>query len=278
MNKNTLFALTAILLLNCQNPKAENPPPAPTEVEISGNTENQIQTATNSTDYLGIYKGLLPCADCAGIETSVELAEDFTFTMVTKYKGKSDKPIETKGTFRWDADGKTIKLDNAKDSNQQDLVSNGALTKLDNEGQKIEGKLAERYILKKVTDAVAEKLPVPQQEQSTQNIVGVRWKLVELNGQSVQQQGEKPLYIEVDAMNAFTGFAGCNSLRGHYETKENRIRFMRIMGTMKGCDQLPVEEKFKAMLGAVNNFVRNGKTLQFRDGENFIAKFEAIAK
>jgi hypothetical protein len=53
---------------------------------------------------------------------------------------------------------------------------------------------------------------------------------------------------------------------------------MRIVGTMKGCDQLPIEEKFKAMLGAVNNFVRNGNTLQFRDSENFIAKFEAVGK
>src|SRR4029453_1315454 len=108
MNKNFLFAISAIVLLNCQNPKAENPPPAPTEVEITGSAENQVQTATNSIDYLAIYKGLLPCAECAGIETSVELAEDFTFTMVTKYRGKSTKAIETKGTFRWDADGKTI--------------------------------------------------------------------------------------------------------------------------------------------------------------------------
>jgi len=266
------------VLFNCQNPKAENPAPAPTEVEVNGNPENQTQTATNSIDYLGIYKGVLPCADCAGIETSIELAEDFSFTMVSKYKGKSTNPVEIKGTFRWDADGKTIKLDNGADLRQQYLVTENALTKLDNDGRKIEGKLAQQYVLKKVTDAAAEKLPVPQQEQSTQDIVGVRWKLIELNGQSVQQTGEKPLYIEVDAMNAFTGFAGCNSLRGHYETKDNRIRFMRIMGTMKGCDQLPIEEKFKAMLGAVNNFVRNGKTLQFRDGENFIAKFEAIAK
>jgi heat shock protein HslJ len=278
MTKNTLFALAAVVLLNCQNPKAENPPPAPTEVEVVGNPENKIQTATNSRDYLGIYKGLFPCADCPGIETSIELAEDFTFTMVSKYKERSVKPLETKGTFRWDADGKTIMLDNGADLRQEFLVGDGTLTKLDKDGKRIGGKLADKYILKKVTDAAAEKLPVPQQEQSTQDIVGIRWKLVELNGQSVRQQGEKPLYIEVDAMNAFTGFAGCNNLRGHYETKENRIRFMRIVGTMKGCDQLPIEEKFKAMLGAVNNFVRNGKTLQFRDGENFIAKFEAVGK
>jgi copper homeostasis protein (lipoprotein) len=273
MKKNLLFAAVAIVLLNCQNPKAENPPPAPTEVEVSGNLENKAQTPTNSIDYLGIYKGTLPCADCSGIDTSLELAEDFTFTMVTKYKGKSDKPVESKGTFRWAADGKSIQLDNAKDSDQQYLVGEGILTKLDNEGN-----LADKYVLKKVTDAVAEKLPAPVQEQATQDIVGVRWKLIELNGQPVQHQGEKPLYIELDAMNAFTGFAGCNSLRGHYETRESRIRFMRIMGTMKGCAQLPVEEKFKAMLGAANNFVRNGKTLQFRDGDAFIAKFEAVAK
>jgi len=278
MNKNFFFAATAILLLNCQNPKAENPPPAPTEVEVIGNPENKIQTPTNSRDYLGIYKGTLPCADCAGIETSLELAEDFGFTMVTKYKGKTDEPIENKGTFRWLADGKTIALDADKASSQKYLVGDGTLTKVDNQGNKIKGKSADKYILKKVTDAVAEKLPVPKPEQSSQDIVGVKWKLIEVNGQGVQQQGEKPLYIELDEMNAFTGFAGCNSLRGHYETRENRIRFMRIVGTMKGCAQLPTEEKFKAALGAVNNFARNGKALEFRDRENVIARFEAMPK
>jgi copper homeostasis protein (lipoprotein) len=278
MNKNLLFAAIAVVLLNCQNPKAENPPPAPTEVAVTGDPENPVQTATNSIDYLGIYKGTLPCADCAGIDTSIELSEDFSFTMVTKYKGKGAKPIETKGTFRWNANGNTITLNNGADLIQQYLVTENTLTKLDSDGKKIEGKLADQYILKKVTDAAAEKLPVPQQEQSTQDIVGVKWKLIELNGQPIQQQGDKPLHIELDPMNAFTGFAGCNTLRGHYETRDNRIRFMRIMGTMKGCAQLPIEEKFKAMLGAADNFVRNGKILQFRDGENFIAKFEAIAK
>ena len=278
MNRNFLFAVAAILLLNCQNPKAENPPLAPTEVEVIGNPENKTQTPTNSRDYLGIYKGTLPCTDCPGIETSLELSEDFGFTMVTKYKGKSDKPIENKGTIRWLADGKTIELDPDKASSQKYLVGEDILTKVNNQGNEIENKPADRYILKKVTDAAAEKLPVPKPEQSTQNVIGVKWKLVELNGQSVQQQGDRPLFIELDEMNAFIGFAGCNSLRGHYETRENRIRFMRIVGTMKGCAQLPTEEKFKAVLGEVNNFVRNDKALQFRDGEKVIAKFEAMPK
>jgi len=277
MKKNFLYATAAILLLNCQNPKAENPPPAPTEVEVTGNLENKEQTPTNSTDYLGIYKGTLPCADCAGIETSLELAEDFGFTMVLKYKGKSDKPFENKGTFRWLGDGKTIELDQTNGSNQKYLVGDGILTKLDPDGKVIESKLAGKYILKKVTDAAVEKLPVPKPEQTAQ-IVGVKWKLVELNGQPVQHPAEKPLHILLDDMNAFTGFAGCNSLRGHYETRENRIRFMRIVGTMKGCAQLPTEEKFKAALGSVNNFVTNAKTLEFRDGEKTIAKFEAMPK
>lgn len=278
MNKNTFFAISAILLLNCQNPKAKNPPPAPTEIDLKTELPTPAPTATNSTDYLGIYKGTLPCADCQGIETSLELSEDFSYTIVRKYIGKSDKPIESGGTFRWDADGKRIRLDNAKDSNEQYLVGDRQLTKLDNEGAVIGGKSANRYILRKITDGAAEKLPVPRQEQSPQEIAGIRWKLVEINGHTLQAQGEKPYYIELDAMNAFTGFAGCNSLRGHYETRENRIRFMRIVGTMKGCPQLPTEEKFKTVLGSVNNFVRNGNILQFRDGEAFIAKFEATAK
>lgn len=268
-----LIFVLGLSMLNCQNPKAENPPPAPTEVTVSGNPENKTQTATNSTDYLGIYKGVLPCADCPGIETSLELSEDFTYTMVMKYQERNVKPFESKGTFKW-SDAKTVELD-GKDKY---LVENGSLTKLDMEGKKVEGKLAEKYVLKKITDAKAEKLPVPQKEQSLQEIIGIKWKLVEMNGKAVQNDGEKPLYIELDPMNSFKGFAGCNSISGHYETRENRIRFMRIVGTMKGCAQLQREEQFKVVIQSANNFVRNGKTLQFRDGETFLAKFEAIDK
>lgn len=276
MKKQTLFLLSAIVLLNCQNPKAENPKPAPTEIAVDQALPVPKPTATNSMDYLGFYKGTLPCADCEGIETSIELSEDFTYAMMTRYKGKATKVFEGKGVFRWDDTGKKIILTQNDKITGQFLVTNNALTQLDASGNIITGPLASRYVLKRMSDAAAEALPEPKQEQ--QNLIGVKWKLVELNGHKVQQEGEKPFYIELDPMNAFTGFAGCNSLRGHYETRGGKIRFMRIVGTMKGCPALPTEEKFKTVLSRANAFVVDGKSLQFKDGETLLAKFEPMQK
>lgn len=276
MNKHTLFLLSAIALLSCQNQKAENPKPAPTELSIDQPLPAPEPTATNSMDYLGFYKGTLPCADCEGIETSIELSEDFTYAMMMRYKGKDTKVFEDKGTFRWDETGKKIILSQNGKVTAQFLVTDNALTQLDSSGHIITGALASRYVLKRMSDAAAEKLPEPKQE--AQNLIGVKWKLVTLNGYKVQQEGEKPYYIELDPMNAFTGFAGCNNLRGHYETRGEKIRFMRIVGTMKGCPALPTEEKFKTVLSRANAFVLEGKSLHFKDGETLLATFEPMLK
>src|SRR6476661_4964242 len=101
MKNQMLFLILGISMVNCQNQKAENPPLAPTEVVAPAEVIASEPTATNSLDYLGTYKGTLPCADCPGIETSLELTEDFNYTLTTNYKGKNNKPVESRGTFRW---------------------------------------------------------------------------------------------------------------------------------------------------------------------------------
>jgi len=105
--------------------------------------------AQNSLDWSGTYKGITPCADCEGIETEVTLNNDMTFIVKTKYKGKSDKVFEEKGSFKWDSTGSKISLEGLKDRPGQFFVGENTLTQLDLEGKKITGALAENYILKK---------------------------------------------------------------------------------------------------------------------------------
>ncbi|MEZ5488459.1 MAG: copper resistance protein NlpE N-terminal domain-containing protein [Steroidobacteraceae bacterium] len=40
-------------------------------------------------DWVG-HRGVLPCADCAGIETVVILADDGTYSTHSHYRGKND--------------------------------------------------------------------------------------------------------------------------------------------------------------------------------------------
>ena len=113
---------------------------------VFGNEHN----SQNSLDWEGVYKGILPCADCDGIETEIVINSDLTFVKKTKYLGKEDiKGIEGKGSFTWNKDGSTIILQGINEESNQYKVGENTLTHLDVEGKIITGDLAQNYILKK---------------------------------------------------------------------------------------------------------------------------------
>ena len=51
-------------------------------------------------NYLGTFKGTLPCADCPGIKTELTLEKDHYYTLKTTYQGKNSKSFTERG--RWD--------------------------------------------------------------------------------------------------------------------------------------------------------------------------------
>ena len=107
-------------------------------------------TAANALDWAGTYKGILPCADCEGIETEIMLHKDSTYMLSAIYLGKKDKTThKQQGNWKW-IDGSTIELDGIKSGPSKYFVAEGSLLQLDLQGQKIEGVLAEKYRLKKV--------------------------------------------------------------------------------------------------------------------------------
>ena len=113
---------------------------------IFGNEHN----SQNSLDWEGVYKGLLPCADCEGIETEIVLNSDLTFVKKTKYLGKEDmKGIDEKGSFSWNKDGSTIILKSIDQDASHYKVGENTLIQLDTQGNIIKGDLAQMYILKK---------------------------------------------------------------------------------------------------------------------------------
>ena len=59
-----LFFLT----LSCAK-KAKEEPTQELVVDSTEGVVNDEHNAKNSLDYIGMYKGILPCADCEGIET-----------------------------------------------------------------------------------------------------------------------------------------------------------------------------------------------------------------
>jgi uncharacterized lipoprotein NlpE involved in copper resistance len=109
-----------------------------------------MHNALNSLDYVGTYKGVLPCDDCEGIETEIRLRPDSTFSRSLKYLGNDDPQLYYKsGKYEWNDEGNTITLLGIDKPNQF-FVSENKLVQLDSEGRLIKGKLENKYALNKI--------------------------------------------------------------------------------------------------------------------------------
>ena len=67
-----------------------------------------IHNAETSLDYEGTYKGVLPAADCPGIETTLILNPDKTFTLHSVYIDR-DSSFDEKELIRWKVNILTLK-------------------------------------------------------------------------------------------------------------------------------------------------------------------------
>jgi uncharacterized lipoprotein NlpE involved in copper resistance len=56
-----------------------------------------MHDSRNALDWPGVYKGVLPCADCEGIETRLSLQRDGDFERTTRYLGKADRVFTARG-------------------------------------------------------------------------------------------------------------------------------------------------------------------------------------
>ena len=101
MKKTLLLLLLALplLLAACQTPSA----PATDSTDTS--TVVDSHTAENALDWPGRYAGLLPCADCEGIQTQLTLNADKTYVLEEYYvkNGRALQPSKATGRFQFDA-------------------------------------------------------------------------------------------------------------------------------------------------------------------------------
>lgn len=114
----------------------------------STSTAPDMHTSENALDWNGTYEGVIPCADCPGIETKLTLKEDKTYELSVLYQGREKQPTLTKGTFSFDESGSIITL-NKNGNNTSYKVKEGCLAMLDADGKEIEGGLKANYILNK---------------------------------------------------------------------------------------------------------------------------------
>ncbi|CAM3675175.1 hypothetical protein FSS13T_26580 [Flavobacterium saliperosum S13] len=147
--KQQILAL-AVFTLTCTSCKNEvkNEATTPVATVDSTTTAPDRHTSENALDWNGTYEGVIPCADCPGIETELTLREDKTYSLSVLYQDREKKPTVTQGSFTFDATGSIITLDKNGDQNKY-KVAEGCIMMLDKDGKEIESDLKENYILKK---------------------------------------------------------------------------------------------------------------------------------
>lgn len=150
-----ILIISGLVIYGC----TEESPKVETKTQLKDTATKQTITETKTTDqhtsetsldWAGTYSGTMPCADCEGIETVVNLNKDETYSMEMTYLGKNVKPFAEKGTFKWSDDGKKIILINDESSETIFLVGENQITQLDGDGNIITGEIADKFVLKKI--------------------------------------------------------------------------------------------------------------------------------
>lgn len=159
MSMNLLFMMASFFVLSCGGSGGGDQHDAHVsdtgslpvaDTAIADNTRTDLEPQI-TVDH---YAGELPCADCEAIETELSLTTDRKYTLHTIYRGRKAKGP---GSNEFSEDGEwmlhgtdTIHLQGRKDRPSMYIRTDSSLVQLDMKGQRITGKLANRYELKKI--------------------------------------------------------------------------------------------------------------------------------
>ena len=156
MNRQTLAIAIAFATLSIAGCKREAAAPPAVEAapadatksavisEIDHNSPASAAPAFDIKAFAGLYAGIVPCADCPGIDTSIAFTPEGTYSMSETYQEEGGGSFVTKGTWTVREDGKTVLLD-PEDKEERDrwyeVVSATELRALDRDGKAIDSKL-----------------------------------------------------------------------------------------------------------------------------------------
>ena len=141
-----LFLVAVVALAGCQRetpdvaPAAETQPVATSAAETAPAAEPvpEAETALDTRAFAGNFSGTLPCADCPGIDTTLELHGDGTFMLMETYQERKVEPAMIDGTWTAEENGSRIRLDPNSKSEQDRLYavdSHDRITQLGNDGK-----------------------------------------------------------------------------------------------------------------------------------------------
>jgi len=107
---------------------------------------------------------------------------------------------------------------------------------------------------------------------------GTYWRLIEIGGMAVGGANENGANLILNAQgNKLDGSTGCNKLIGSYKLREGALRFKLGKLTKTACPGAlgKQEEAFVEILKETQNYRIVGETLELRDKEDLLARFQA---
>jgi heat shock protein HslJ len=220
---------------------------------------NRGDQSKSTFDRQGTYTGIIPCADCPGIQLQITLNQDYTYKIVEEYQGKKYAVYKSAGTFQWESGDSYIVLNDLNGRPSRYKTGENTLTQLDMYGNVISGELAENYILVKIDEELVDK----------------HWTLVELLGNPVDPQ--ENIYITFHQNSRVSGNSGCNTFSGNYQLKTDYRHFAlsHLITTQKMCLNMDTEDQVNKVLASVDNYVVNNDTLILNRARMApLAKFE----
>ncbi|WP_302431623.1 copper resistance protein NlpE [uncultured Alistipes sp.] len=140
--KVVILAAAAVALASCGG----NAPRRSAQQE-TGAFKPDIHNAETSLDYRGTYRGVLPAADCPGIETTLTLKPDGTYSLHEEYLER-DARFDTEGAYT--LHGNLLTLEGSDTTWYK--VEENRLRRLTTDRKEVEGPLAEHYVLRKTAE------------------------------------------------------------------------------------------------------------------------------
>lgn len=106
-----------------------------------------IQPQLLDTIFSSSYEGIIPCPDCAGIETKIKFYKDSTIRRTVYFQGRNELPETKTGTWKLKDSIFEAKFD--RDKLFYKIKSGSLILRVGSDLKEVKGDLAKEYVLKK---------------------------------------------------------------------------------------------------------------------------------
>ena len=220
--------------------------PLPSAAATSPTAQNALPSLRPAT-----FQGVTPCADCPGVQVTVTLKSDGTYTLRRVY-------LERKGTFEekgtWSYDTHRARLTLFPDKGSPEMFSvtfSSQLHMLDANGDPLPSRMSST---------------LAQVDTVVPTLASTSWTLDELVGLHLTTTELHAVNLVFDALGErVSGSGGCNRYTGPYKQEGATLTFGALAATRMACPNLGEEDAYFAALAKVASFRREGDMLMLMD-------------